>query len=241
MRQTFQLKINTNQINRALSRINERVDDVSMDALNEIADKGREYATELYKHALYDGEHDAVVLKREIAGARTVEITAVGNSVNFIEYGTGIFTGGEYGTGKDQWYFSKKGRDVKLTSGTGDKATYMRGGYERHYYISTSGKKHYISANQETSSRTSNYDSIIYKDGVPVGLLPSYKSRSQNTNYQPRFNYVIQSEWVPQEEVVREDSFVTKGNPPNNVMHKTRDYMAEIAPEIVRKHLKKAK
>lgn len=198
-----------------------------MDALNEIADIGREYATELYKHAIYDGEHDAVVLKKENAGKRTVEITAVGDSVNFIEYGTGVK--GLSGDGPEHWAFSKKGRDVKLTAG-GRKASYTRGGYDKDYYIGTKGKKHFVDVAVNPN--------VIWEGNEAKGLMPPNRSYTASIE---KFNYVLRQEHVPLEVVEREDSFVTFGNPPNFVMRNTGEYMAEIAPKIVQKHLKVVK
>ena len=163
-RQGYVIHVSTNAINQALKSIVERVDKVAQEALVEIAEEGCAYAESLYRDAAYDGEHDAKVFVSK-EGPRTVDVTAVGNSVNFIEYGTGV-----WGSGKKNWYFSAKGRDIKLTA-TGEPASYVRGGYDKikYYYEDDKGRKRHISEfGYDYSAR--EYGEIEYDEAGPSAI-----------------------------------------------------------------------
>ena len=222
----------TNAINKAMKSLEERVDRASIDALTEIAEKGKEFAEDLYKTAQYDGEHDAqLYITKE--GERTVDLTAVGDSVLFIEYGTGV-----WGSGKQKWYFSAKGRDIKLTAG-GEHATYSRGGYlkTKYFYKGSKGGRNRISEFGYDYSR--NVYGDIEWDGDNPKSITFDRSRNSEVGTTKSYDIEKETEFVPQETVERTDSFVTNGNPPQMIMQRTREYMTSIAPEIISKHLKK--
>lgn len=225
----FTVRINTNQINKYIQRLEKRVDRVSIEALNEIAEAGAEYAEDLYATAQYDGEHDAeLYISQE--GARTVELTAIGDSVNFIEYGTGV-----WGSGKQRWYFSAKGRDIQLTA-TGEPATYTRGGKTKvkYYFEGKRGGKYYVSKSGYVK-HLKDYGTVS-DDGKSI-TVAQYSAKDFQDH---PVTYDLQKEVTktPFEVVERSDAFVTSGNPPQYIMQRTRDYMMSRAPEIISKYIK---
>ena len=249
----YSFNVNTNQLNAWLASTQQRLESVSVDALWEVAQMAKEFAEDKYADAKYDGEHDARVLIDKSTHTRTVTIDAIGDSVNFIEYGTGV------GRGKDgKWFFSAKGRDIQCTA-TGHPTSYYRGGYTktRYYYTGPKGGKHYIDPDffwdmpeniadddiNDYIRRDSNWNPIEISITKSLGGLGD--SRTMGTKNKQKFkrtNYSIQTETrhVPSELVVRDDgSYETEGNPPQFIMFQTKEYIREIAPEIVKKHLGK--
>lgn len=108
--------------------------------LEKLADIGIDTADSIFKTAEYDGTKDVVVSKTpEWISENKLRITASGNSVLFIEFGTGVYYSeqhpkaaelgmvrGTYGQGKgsnDKWFFyGEKGSNGKIvnTSPKGD-------------------------------------------------------------------------------------------------------------------------
>ena len=93
----------------------EGIKDLTEKQLWEIAQQAAENAEELYGWAEYDGYVGDIKVTPK-RGKDKITITASGEAVKYIEYGT---DSGDY------WFFSGKGRDIELNAG-GAKAHYKR-------------------------------------------------------------------------------------------------------------------
>ena len=231
----FTVKLTTNSINKAIKGLETRVERASIPALLEVAEKGKAFAEELYSNAQYDGEHDASLFITQ-EGKRTVDLTAVGDSVLFIEYGTGM-----WGSGKQKWYFSAKGRKIKLTA-TGDPTSYTRGGKTKtkYFYRGERGGKYYVSKGNYVY-HLKDFGEIGKNDeGAPTITVQKYNSK-EHLFKATKYNLEKEETTTPYEFVERTDSFVTSGNPPQYIMDRTKEYMMSIAPGIINNHLREQK
>jgi hypothetical protein len=147
----------------------------------------------------------------------------------FIEYGTGV-----RGNGKEKkWYFSAKGRDIKLTASGEPAPPYVRGDYDKvkYYFETDKGRRHNISElGYDYSSRV--YGDLDY-DGDKPSAITFYRGETK-----ARYEVKSEREHVPREVVKRTDVFTTKGNPAQMIMQQTKEYMVSIAPEVITRHLK---
>ena len=208
------INVNTNQINKALKNIGQRVERVSMERLREAAEYRAAIAREGFRNAKYDGVNDVTVFVDSSMYARTVEVIAVGSAAKYIEYGTGTKGGAEPGyinetTGRNYWYFTDKGGNVQLTAG-GTNA-------ENSWYRTTTDSVEYIG---KVDGQEVSYPEEDVGDDPELGysawddeLEDFVKVERRATRESTNNPYKVYGD--PK---YKEHSFITHGNPPNHIM-----------------------
>ena len=223
-------KLSTNAINNAMYEAGlVFVYKVAVPDLLAAAEAGKKAAEEGFANAKYDGVND-VRVGVEQSGPRTVELYAVGHALPYIEYGTGVFNKNNYDErgnvkeGKNYWFFSGKGRgDVQLTAG-GEHAHYKRGGYvkERHFWVGPKGGKHYVGKNNPGIEQENGKDVWYEPHVAPVN---SKKRATEPVTWSMHDIQTEVTKDVPLEIISKPNSYITHGNPPNNVMRHARNVM----------------
>lgn len=248
------VKVNSNQVLNALLAYKEMVGAASEKALMEMAEKTKDYAADLFAEAEYDGENDVSVdvWKRD----NSVYVMAHGEALPYIEYGTGVQ--GPDGAGfsaasqvqddNSFWYFNAEGRDIQTKAG-GKKATYKTIGRNRYYYIAGRGKAAHKRYTDPMQLRDVNWDG-----GEPVSMSyeavtrRAYNRKSpvegapdevvRNSTKETKTREIFKEEARGAEKPTK-DSYVTWGNPPNNVMLQAKEYLGEIYLGIIERHVKR--
>ena len=220
---TKRVKVDTRAITKALTALEKEVSKASPGALAEIAEEAKDFAVDEFAAAEYDGENDVVVDIRQYKNG--LYVVARGKSLYFIEYGTGA--------NRDYWYFSGEGKDVELTA-TGRE-------YERRQVTSkTKLVDEYIVRVQDGVDEEFPLPRKFYDDVKRgrAGWFIDYKgARLLLSNREKRVPRSQNPE--DQDYVDRNPVYNTEGNPANDVMTRTREYMNEIYPEIIRRHIKR--
>lgn len=218
--------VNTNQINKVLKEIGQRVDKVAFDRLQAAAEVGRAVAQEGFDNAIYDGVPDVTVFVDSSMHSRTVEIIASGSAAKFIEYGTGLQGGKKPGyknptTGKDYWYFSAKGGQPMLNAG-GEHA-------ENSYWRTTEDVETFIYEYQKGvhSYRVSEDDVRMGKGGMYYMDDAGQRYSVMETIDEEGEREKVDPYKVYGDPPYKENSFITHGNPPNHIMR-------HVAHEVVR-------
>lgn len=222
------INVNTNQINKVLKEVGKRVDRIAFERLQAAAEVGAAVAREGFANAIYDGVNDVTVFTDSSTYARTVEIIAVGDAAKYIEYGTGLQGGKKSSyinptTGRNYWYFSDKGGNVQLTAGGANA--------ENSWYRTT----------EDVESTVYEYQKGVHKyriseDDVKMGKNGPYYMDDAGVKY--AVSATVEEEGLQREKVddpykvygdppYKEHSFITHGNPPNNIMR-------HVAHEVVR-------
>ena len=196
------VKINTNQLNRSLAEVQKRVARVGTDVIEDVAEMAAAFAQSEYSNAQYDGENDIVVHPPEKSGARTVEFIIEGSAFPFIEYGSGTRAGNGYSTTKKYWFFSSGGRRVQLKAG----------GARAHYYRTTEKKPRlgYMDEGVWTKLKVTskNQSRVDIKKMTYTDIYGDvFKLKAKLTRVK-----------VPPYPVEKSNSYITKGNPPADVL-----------------------
>lgn len=208
------VSVDGKSINKMLKKMTGEFQHIAMENLGEAVLAGADAAEKGYAVAKYDGDVDA--------GVRVVQRTpdsytlvAYGKSVKFIEYGTGVFNKKRDPGKQKYWFFSAKRPRLSAT-GEPTRNIYYRGIYETYeeevgaqYYFSGGGKTNFISEDDVRTSKTGLY----YEDNRGVrhavfkidGEMRTVRERVgvEKVDKGPRTNSV---------------SYMTIGNPPNNVI-----------------------
>lgn len=124
--------VGINKVIGKLRAYQKSLEDKQKRLLKELADVGIDVADVQFKEAQYDGENDTIVNGApEWMGDNKLFITATGQSITFIEFGTGVhyveqhpnaaalgFIRGEFGKGKgsrDTWaYYGSEGTNGQV-------------------------------------------------------------------------------------------------------------------------------
>ena len=234
MSTVYNVKVNTNQLNRALKEVSARVERVAAGDLYELSKARADEAREAFKNALYDGENDVVVSDPEFTGKRTVTIEITGEALPFIEYGTGAKRNSGYTnakTNKPWWFFNANGRDIQLKAGGALK--------KRFHYKTTETREVSLSIMDgfgATGSVRRSDPRFRDRDGklsYLVGGRPLLRNGS--------LEYVGGRE-IPVRRVTEEvkldkperiedgtytDKFITSGNPPQYIVQEMREKLTD--------------
>lgn len=230
---TSSINLSKNMINNAMWELcYDYVDKAALPQLRAAAEVGKKAAEAGFASAKYDGVND-VLVRTEQVGPRTMQLYAVGHALPYIEYGTGVFNRNNYVNkqlkdGKKYWFFSGKKRGpVQLTAG-GERAMYKTGGYTkiRHYWEGPKGGKHYIGKDNPDIEH-------VLEDGSysENGYFPDVRRTAVNSKQGLTVSWVnrdIQTEEIDvpvQYKPKTTESYITHGNPPNNVMRHARSVM----------------
>lgn len=222
------VKINTNQLNRAMQEVQRRVERVASEEIEAAINQGIATATVGFKNAVYDGSTDDIRVYAEKNGPRTWTLVAEGEAVEFIEYGTGAQAHSGYinpTTKKPYWFFSAKGRNIKLNAhGKPARYTYRRTTKEKpaKYFAIVNGRQQAVDANLVKNGK--------YSTGVGQPALIGGRLVYRQYKEVPVQKVEGGIEKVPSYLVdlgPRNDGvYVTSGNPPNMVMEEVREKMA---------------
>lgn len=222
---------------RELQKETDRIKHLKQSELEGVTKSGFAHAQDLLDKAEYDGDIEQ--------DYQLILIPDNGWKWEFLAYGPAVYPV-EFGATKSNpkyWFFSGKGQKIALKAG-GDRAYYTRhlrketktvelGKYGFSGFHGNSASK--ISAQTKTVDISDDdwWDRPIrkFKGGdtakkytnmlVPSQLDPSKKFRI--ASYTPIGN----GSGMLEEIVKKKDSYITKGNKPNNVMQKTFEYMAD--------------
>lgn len=239
------VKINTNQLNRALKTAQRRVERVAVSTIEDLMDEAVTSVSEQFQNAVYDGSTEDIEVYAEQLGPRTWRLVADGEAAGFIEYGTGVGRDAGYinpTTGKPWWVFTAKGRAIKL--GAGGKELTKRGYfrttedvYNKKYYanIGIGGGRTRLDPNSDESKRR-----MVKRDGklfYIVGGSPIFNPQTKSLTYRGGREVPVNvskeyqgSKKVPPyfvEGASRSGAFISSGNPPNYIMRNASEKMTE--------------
>ena len=203
------IKINTNQLNRSLAEVSKRVERVGVVAIEDFAHEAVEFAREAYANAEYDGENDIVVTEPEKTGARTVEFSIEGKAFPYIEFGSGVRAEG--GTPKKYWFFSSKGRNITLKAG---------GAHAHNRYKRTTELKRVL----QIEDAPNEWSLFRAKPGMNIDIKRLRYTDRLGDEY--RLRTALVNKKVPEyivDKGEKKNSYITKGNPPANVIPRMRD------------------
>lgn len=214
------VRVNTNQLNKALKKYNIKLEKIAFTRLLDAAKVGQEEAQKGFDDAVYDGVFDAKVFVDSSMHKRTVEVIATGHSVPFIEYGTGVrarkkaVKGPSQSGKKDYWFFSSKGGKVKLNAG---------GNHAHNTYWRKT--KDVSNISYETVDRKG------HNRAIPEALVKSGKGglfyeNSRGERFSVTATYPEDGPMYSREQTkpyrvdhgIKKNSYITRGNPPNNIM-----------------------
>lgn len=228
---TSSINLSKNMINNAMWELGyDYVEKAALPQLRVAAEEGKKAAEAGFASAKYDGVND-VLVRTEQVGPRTMQLYAVGHALPYIEYGTGVFNRNNYVNkqlkdGKKYWFFSGKKRGpVQLTAG-GERAMYKTGGYykTRTYWEGPRGGKHYI--NMANPNIVWDGDTPYYENTTVTNTKTPEGGLIANNGETTRYQLVEEEEYVPKEyKPKKSESYITHGNPPNNVMRHARSVM----------------
>ena len=137
------IKMQAKEIDELISKLKKKrntLDDKRKQFLEKLALKGFEVADITFRHALYAGFNDVVVLEPKWKDESTIVLEAQGKAVAFIEFGTGVHYSeqypktiegidarGTYGKKKganDSWsYYGEPGNEGRIVRETKDGRT----------------------------------------------------------------------------------------------------------------------
>lgn len=236
------VKLNTNQLNRALKEAEKRVERVAVSVIESQMDEQIMATNEAFQKAVYDGSTEDIEVYADKLGPRTWQLIAEGEAVGFIEYGTGVGRDPSYvnpTTGKDYWFFTAKGRDIKLNAG---------GAVARKIYYRTTRDKYETQATIKTPVGVRKLDlssadtnrRMYEKDGKKYyreGGRPFLNPKTHQLEYLNAKEYPVRimRQWTGVTKGVRdkidngprEGAYITRGNPPNFVMRNASKKMTE--------------
>lgn len=228
------VKLNTNQLNRALKNAQKRVERVAVATIESQMDEQIMATNEAFQKAEYDGSTEDIEVYANKLGPRTWQLVAEGAAVAFIEYGTGVGANPGYinpTTGREFWFFTAKGRTIKLNAG---------GAPARKIYYRTTRDKYDVKAMIKNSlgdiKRLNLEDPdtkrrIIERDGKKYyreGGKPFLNPRTHELEYMgskevpvkvmKSFVGVTKGVRDKVDNGPREGAYITRGNPPNYIM-----------------------
>lgn len=212
-----EIRVNTNQLNKALRAVQARVERVGVDRMMEIAKRHADEARRRFKDAIYDGENDVQVFEPMQAGPRTVEFIVTGYALPYIENGTGAKLNGpgyvnQY-TKKSYWFFTSAGRKITLKAG-GKPA-------EKYFYRTTKTLTSY-----HLAGKMLDKESVFYENGKPYINRPVYaRINGQDVlHHNQKVPVFKRQEDIKLDKPERvpygtyPDKFITDGNPPHFIV-----------------------
>lgn len=215
-------------VDRAVKNLSNKIEKATLGSITEIAWLARSYAAELYEAAEYDGENDVKVEVEKGKGERSVSVVASGKSLPFIEYGTGL--------NQEYWYFSGEGKNVQLSS---------TGRLYKHRYINQRVKTEsvtqyrvlgmYDKAGHDIFLQESQYKNVK-RDKYGDYIMHPRLGRVALSAFQVEGDYTGKTERV---KVGRTPVYNSEGNPPNDVMAQTREFIEEVAPEVIDRNIRR--
>ena len=239
------VKINTNQLNRALKAVELRVERVAVPVIEEMMDEAIAEVNTQFQNAVYDGSTEDIEVYANKLGPRTWQLVAEGEAVGFIEYGTGVGRDAGYinpTTGKPWWVFTAKGRNIKLNAGGKElkKRGYWRTTedvYSKKYFanIGIGGGRTRIDPNSaEAKRRMSKKDGKLY---YTVGGSPVFNPQTKTLFFKGGRDVPVSvsKEYLGTKRVApylveggsRSGAYITSGNPPNYIMRNASEKMTE--------------
>ena len=180
--------------------------------MDDVTKRAVKFARQEYANAKYDGENDIIVTDPEKTGARTFEFTIEGNSFPFIEYGSGTRAGNGYSTTKPYWFFSAKGRKIELKAG-GQTAHYKRyTKFKKRWEYELLGESFPVKKRHSAEGLLDLGNRVLHDPDY--GDLPIRVAERRIKLDNP-------------EEVPKGKSYITKGNPPANVIPQIRQMIED--------------
>lgn len=172
-----QLKVKYSSARAIKKALDDIAGKISIDALEDLMEEAADFMRDKFDEAEYAGENpwdSGLEVYVEETGPMSRQLIAEGDTVEFIEYGTGIYTEG----GREPyWFFKGNGRVIELND-----------------YV---------------------------EEADPVERTFRYE-----TDERGRFRE--EGEWTDP----KEDTYITRGNPPNHIVQQTEDFILESARDI---------
>ena len=225
------VKVNTNQVNKALKEVSKRVERVSLERLKEAAEAGARAATEGYAKAIYAGNLDAVV-SVEQTEKRTYSIIATGQCVKFIEYGTGVFNPKSKWNERGYWFFTGDGPNfVNTAKASKVKNIYYRtteaGGQWEDEFVANINGYEFALEEEDLENLDEDFEGNLtwfsekdeeYYPVTKQRKLKDFQEDAETRRKVPEYRV----DKGPRE---NSHSYITGGNPPNHVMRHAKNVM----------------
>ena len=235
------VKINTNQLNRALKAVELRVERVAVPVIEEMMDKTITEVNTQFQNAVYDGSTEDIEVYANKLGPRTWQLVAEGEAVGFIEYGAGVGRDAGYinpTTGKPWWVFTAKGRNIKLNAGGKElkKRGYWRTTEEVYTYkyyanIGIGGQRVSFDPESVDAKRRFNKEKMTYSLGAMIADPKTQRVffRGKEVPVSKRRVPLGTRRNLHREEgkTPRSGAYITSGNPPNFIMRNASEKMTE--------------
>ncbi len=228
---------------RELQKETDRIKHLKQSELEGVTKSGFAHAQELLDKAEYDGDIEQ--------DYQLILIPDNGWKWEFLAYGPAVYPV-EFGATKSNpkyWFFSGKGQKIALKAG-GDRAYYTRYLRDEVKKVTFNKYSHTGFHGNSASKIGSQTKTVDISDNDwwerPIRRLvgdedKKFKKGSISSQLDPNKKIPLASfkkvdDWISpsgkqqgfaKEIVTKKDSYITKGNKPNNVMQKTFEYMAD--------------
>lgn len=240
------------EITKALEDQGKQIVNLVGKDLDKISKRALEVAEEELKKAEYDGDPNDAIIYRDVSErGKTWTITLSGPAAMAIEYGAG--------NKSDYWFFSGKGKKVQLTAG-GAHARYRR--YLREdasfYNVFNEDKQRMVRRVLEKyDDPVWHYDAAGKRRLNPIREIPNGGNKVvtarkggslQVPSRVPGRDPVKFHQYVPTNDykgnptrdgvgyqfAEKKNSYITMGNPPNNIMKKVFEQMVDEVEKLTK-------
>lgn len=241
----MRLVVDTKALTKRLGFIVKAIDQTNKSILEEAIQHGAEVAKRGYVDPDYNGVIDAHVSVNKIEDG--FELRASGESVRYIEFGTGVGRDKGYQsskTGEPYWWFYNTG-PVHLTRGA--HALRTSGGRTRYSITGPRGGKRYIDPytteryeitfGKDRKGKT-DYDNPRTAKWTTEHTREVYNKRSREYDvhrFYRKHEAEIERETTATKMTPKTNSYITMGNEPNYVMQKAIEETERYFEEALRK------
>lgn len=219
------LTVSKSNLNKVLKDVENRirvVETLGDELSKEYAEKGAQKAGELYAEAKYDGSKAGIKVEAQKVrkGLWQVSANGPGAVINSIEYGASS-------NGAHDYYF------YSLPTGNEFKAGGAHAHYKKRAMAYQSKYRTYSKADLQSLWDQGK----LPRDRVFRGKKKPYRDLEDFIENQlDKGNLTLAK--TGYESVEKEHSGITKGNPPNHVMNKTAEYIAEELPKELKRQVR---
>lgn len=208
-------RVSLKMSSKALQVAQKKSISLAMDDIWYVMRKAEEYAREQYAVAKYDGVDPAVsiTVRAEQTSPLTITLIAEGDTVPFVEYGTGV-------SFNKPWFFKIRGRKI-VTKSTGKllkTRKYIRTTRSDFSYRGRALKPEYFTRVQRDADGP-------YITGDKGRRLTLWETRSKASS-----PYEVEKQRT-------EPVYRTYGNEPAAVMSKTRDFIYEEIAKLEKRYI----
>ena len=243
------VKINTNQLNRALKTVEQRVERVAVESIEELMNQAVTEVSKQFKNAVYDGDTEDIEVYAEQLGPRTWRLVAEGEAVGFIEYGAGVGKDAGYinpTTGKPWWVFTANGRSIKLNAGGKElkKRYFWRTTRERDQRLVGDIPVMYLKRTKHgfqapTKEEAQNMGRYVERDGKGYFIAkgtPIIDPKTRKLFYRGGTEIPVETRgegierghfFITENVAPRSGAFISSGNPPNFIMRNASEKMTQ--------------